>query len=147
MSSPAQRSGLMLKQRIRPFQALGKPLSFGGITIQLCAFPRKLGQNGAISYSSKSTRLPRGEEFYPFKLGYKFLKFDPYSSIHDVYRLLEWQLLYEKKVRFLNAEGKLVDVKANSRWLSDHLEPINHILALGKQDLQIDVGILLEAPK
>jgi len=76
-----------------------------------------------------------------------FLKFEPYSSIHDVYRLLQWQLIYEKKVRFLNAEGKVVDSKANSKWLSDHLEPIKQILALGKQDQQIDVGILLEAPK
>lgn len=142
MSSQAQKT----TQRIKAFQGLGKPLSFGGITIQLCAFPRKLGQKGAISYSSKSTRLPRGERFYPFKLGYKFLKFEPYSSIHDVYRLLQWQLLYEKKVRFLNAEGELVDVKANSKWLSDHLQPIKKILALGKQDQQIDVGILLEAP-
>jgi len=146
MSSPAQRSTVLLKEKIKAFQGLGKPLSFGGITIQLCAFPRKLGPDGNISYSSKSTRLPIGEEFYPFKLGYKFLKFEPYSSIHDVYRLLQWQLIYEKKVRFLNAEGKVVDVKANSKWLSDHLEPIKQILALGKQDQQIDVGILLEAP-
>lgn len=147
MSSPAQSSGLMLKEGIRPYQALGKPLSFGGITIQLCAFPRNLGQNGTISYSSKSTRLPRGEEFYPFKLGYKFLSFDPYSSIHDVYRLLEWQLIYEKKVRFLNERGELVDAKANTKWESDHLQPIKKILALGKSDYQIEAGKLLEAPK
>lgn len=132
-------------ESVAAFQSMGKQVVFGGLRIQLCAFPRRLQQNGQINYSDKNTYLPKGEQFYPFKLGYKLVDFNPYTKIENIYKFLRWQLLFEKKVRFLNEQGKIVAIKENSRWPQDHLQALDDILAVGKTDLQIQVAKLLEA--
>lgn len=129
---------------MKGFQELGKIIDFGGLKIQLCAFPREQKPNGIIEYAGKKTQLPQGETFYPFKLGYKLIDFNPYTKIADIYKFLRWQLLYEKKVRFLDEKGQIANIKENSKW-GEHYQAIIDILETGKTDLQIEVTKYLEA--
>lgn len=118
---------------IKPYDQIGEDLTFGGITISFCAMPRRMD------------RLPpRGEPYYPFKLGYRFVTWIEYVKMEDVYRFVVWQLLFEKKVRFLDAEGKVCAIKDNSHWKADHLEPLLKLLETAKSNLHIDVMTLLE---
>ena len=117
---------------VRSFQAIGKEIRFGkGIKVQLCAMPRHISSReaGTVGYGArgKSTRIPRGERYYPFKLGYT-VQIDRFVRIDELYRFLEWQLLFERKVRFLNWYGRLGAVKRNRRWGEDHLEPLEKLL-------------------
>jgi len=84
---------------------------------------------GTVGYGArgKSTRIPRGERYYPFKLGYT-VQIDRFVRIDELYRFLEWQLLFERKVRFLTWYGKVGAVKHNRRWGEDHLEPLEKLL-------------------
>lgn len=132
MISPApQRS----TERIQPFQAIGRPIRFGKITVQLAAMPRKLLREGREikTYGNKRTIIPsnlRGERerFYPFKLGFYIKSWDQFFRTWDLYRLMEFQLLFERKVRFLDAYGNLQAIKQNSYWESDHLQPLKHMI-------------------
>lgn len=119
---------------IKAYDKVGKEINFGGITIELCAMPRRMDRVP-----------PSGEPYYPFKLGYRFKKWDEYASIHDVYRLVDWQLTFEKKTHFLNQDGELCDVKDNSHWEKDHLKPLKEILARAKSsEYWINVQSLMD---
>jgi len=117
---------------LKSFQPIGREISFGkGIKVQLCAMPRSISNKGygIVGYGArgKSTQIPRGERFYPFKLGY-IVKIDSFVRIDELYRFVAWQLLFERKVRFLTAFGELGAVKDNSRWVEDHLRPLEKLL-------------------
>lgn len=146
MTELAQRS-LLRQKRIQAFQTLGQPVDFGGVEIQLCAMPRNLQQKGYVNYGGqgKHTRIPRGEQFYPYKLGYRFKRWEPYCSIHSLYRFLQWQLMLERNVHFLDETGQLKAVKSNRRWKPDHVEPLKQFLELArKPHLEIDVRHFIE---
>lgn len=83
---------------------------------------------------------PKGEAVYPFKLGYRFKDWKAYASVHDVYRFLQWQLLFEKRVHFLDQNGNLVDVKDNSHWEKDHLNPLKEILKTSENS-ELTIGV------
>lgn len=113
---------------------MGKEIAFGGITIELCAMPRRMDRSP-----------PKGEPYYPFKLGYRFKNWKEYASIDDVYRLLEWQLTFEKKVHFLNEHGEICDVKDNSHWERRHLAPLKEILKRAKsRKYSLNADILMQ---
>lgn len=126
MSSPAQKGST---EAIYPFQKIGKPIRFGGITIQLVAMPRST-RRGEVRYGAakKRTFIPLGERFYPYKLGYMIASMEEYVKTRDLYSFFRWELLYERKVRFLDGFGNLLAVKHNNYWESDHLQPLKDMI-------------------
>lgn len=116
---------------INPYDRVGKIVTIGKITIELCAMPRRMDR-----------KPPRGEPYYPFKLGYRFKDWNPYTTIQDVYHFIVWQLLFEKHVRFLNEHGELCDTKKNSHWESAHLAPLQKLID-NADNLTVDAARLL----
>lgn len=148
MTSPGPQK---TSQRIQPFQAIGRPIRFGKITVQLCAMPRKLLREGREikTYGDKRTIIPsnlRGERerFYPFKLGFYVKKWDQFFRTRDLYRLMEFQLLFERKVRFLDVWGNLQAVKTNSYWETDHLQPLKDMIQEAEErDLRKPLAVFM----
>lgn len=137
MSSQAQKT-----IQIQPYQKIGKPMCFGGLRIQLVAMPRRLRGGVLTTYRGKTSGIPRGERFYPFKLGFEIASCDRHVLFKDLYVFLEWSLYFEKNVRFLDGFGKLGAVKHNNYWLSDHIRPLKEILQRAEE---IDLRKKLEA--
>lgn len=110
------------------YHAIGPPIKFGkiiegkfvGIVVQPCAMTRQ------IDYEPPEPK-------YPFKLGYIIKKCDKFTRIEDFYKFIEWQLEFEKKVRFLDYAGKIIDTRPNSRWKEKHLEPLEKLLKRDKK--------------
>jgi len=92
---------------------IGPPITFGKIIVQPVAFPRHVHRHP-----------PRGEPYYPKKLGYVIESWSEVTPIKDVYAFLSWQIEYERTVRFLDEEGNIVDEKPNSLWEEKHLQPL-----------------------
>jgi hypothetical protein len=122
---------------VKNYDPIGRPIKFGfwdpvaakfrGIIIQLCVMDRRIVREP-----------PAGEPKYPFKLGYIIKECDEFTHIEDFYKFIKWQLEFEKKVRFLGYTGKMVDIKPNSLWKEKHLEPLQRILKLPKEEPIVD---------
>ena len=98
------------------------------------------------TYQDKTTVVPfnlRGERerFYPFKLGYELSLRGNYLLTINLYKFVLWQLLFERRVRFLNGFGELLAIKHNSYWESDHLQPLKDMI---QEAESIDLRIPLE---
>lgn len=95
------------------YKKIGSPLKFGKIVVQHVSFPRHVHR-----------QRPRGEPYYTKKLGYVIVSWSELTPIKDVYDFLSWQLEFERKVRFLDEDGNIVDEKPNSLWKEKHLQPL-----------------------
>jgi len=130
--------------RIQPFQKIGNPIRLGKITVQLCAMPRHRRGSRVKTYRCRSTVIPHGQRFYPFKLGYIITSCDHFLPTKDLYNLVAFELLFERKVRFLNALGELVDVKRNTKWESNHLQPLECLIRkVQGRELERNISIFM----